>query len=47
MENKDSALLMKMYHMLLMLKDEVSKLTLQVKALRKEIKGVSGDGEEF
>lgn len=44
-ENKDKALTAKIYPMLLMIKDELSRLTLQVKALRNEIKGVNSDSE--
>ncbi len=46
-ENNSSALLDKIYSMLIVLKEEVSRLSLQVKALRNEMKGMTDNGEKL
>ncbi len=43
----DRATLMKIYHILLLLKDEVAKLSIQIKALRNESKGVNVENEKL
>lgn len=46
-DNNSNALLNKMYSMLITLKDEVARLSLQVRALRNELKGVTDNGEKL
>ena len=44
--NKDKAVSERLYPMLLMVREELSRLSLQVKALRNEIKGVNSESDK-